>query len=263
MSWCGGDVVVAAAKKKKGKKGGAGWSWRLAGLVLCAFFALGLMTGMSRSGRTLAMRVESLLDLIPGRGHSALLSSLDSLRAARRVPPAVQSVPRPAGAIALVERADGFYALDPAGALQGPVSPAAQGDLPILSGAGVENAAPAQLLDQTAVLVRAEAELSAIVSEMRVGADGLAALFIDHPAIELRLDLDRTPDELPRAAKVMRLWRGHQDRIAALDLTVPGEAVVRVRPSALATAPATSTRAPRGRAFAASSRHFPEVTAKR
>jgi hypothetical protein len=251
---------VAAAKKKKAKKGGSAWSWRLAGLVLCAFFALGLMTGMSRSGRTLALRFESLLDQLPGR-HSALLSSLDNLRAARRMPSAIQSAPRPAGAIALVERADGFYALDPSGALQGPVSPSSQGDLPILSGAGVENAAPAQLLDQAAVLVRAEAELSAIVSEMRVGADGLAALFIDHPAIELTLDLDRTSDELPRAARVMRLWRGHQDLIAALDLTVPGEAVVRVRPSA--ATPATSTRTSRRRALAASSRHSLEVTARR
>ncbi|MGC2760430.1 MAG: hypothetical protein WA206_03865, partial [Candidatus Binatus sp.] len=34
----------------------AGWSPRLGGLVVCAFFALGVMTGFSTTGRAITLR---------------------------------------------------------------------------------------------------------------------------------------------------------------------------------------------------------------
>jgi len=225
-------VAVAAAKKKK-RKSGAGWSWRLAGIALCLFFALGVITGLSRAGRIFALRLEGMLAMWSRQALSAPApagSANDSL----------VSLPlhaSPASApIALAERNDGFYALDSAGLLRGPVAPAMQGDLPILSGAGAENSRGAQLLDYAATLVRAEAELSEVVSEMNVGPDGVAILFLDRPRIQLALALDDAPHELSRAAQVLRLWRGHQDLIAMLDLTAAGQAVLRLKPAALESA---------------------------
>ena len=45
------------------------------------------------------------------------------------------------GAIAIVERRDGFYELFSGGELRGPVSPGKQGDLPVLSGDGARQRA--------------------------------------------------------------------------------------------------------------------------
>ena len=44
------------------------------------------------------------------------------------------------GAVAIVERHDGFYELFSGGELRGPVSPGKQGDLPVLSGDALDNA---------------------------------------------------------------------------------------------------------------------------
>jgi cell division septal protein FtsQ len=138
--------------------------------------------------------------------------------------------------VALVERADGFYTLAARGGLRGPISPAWQGDLPVLSGPGIENARAAQLLECAGILVRAEADLSEVVSEMWAGVDGRATLFLDRPRIEVTLDVDNSAVEIARAAKVLTLWRGHHDVIAALDLTTPGQAVVRFKPGAFENA---------------------------
>lgn len=226
-------MAVAAVTKNKKRKGGAGWSWRLAGLALCLFFALGVITGLSRAGRIFALRLEGILALWSHQAHSAPLPAGYSNES--MIPVSVR--PHAADApIALAERTDGFYALDSAGLLRGPVAPAMQGDLPILSGAGVENARGGQLLSRAATLVRAEAELSEVVSEMRIGADGVAILFLDRPRIQLAVALDDTPRELARAAQVLRLWRGHQQLIDLLDLTASGQAVIRLKPAALASA---------------------------
>ena len=83
------------------------------------------------------------------------------------------------GAIALVERHDGFYQLFSGGELRGPVSPGKQGDLPVLSGDALDNARGSQMVDYTALLVRAETQLSEIISEMRVGDDGTGSLFLE------------------------------------------------------------------------------------
>ena len=53
-----------------------------------------------------------------------------------------------------------------------------------------------------AVLVRAEAQLSDIISEMRVGDDGTASLYLDRERIAVVVDLDRANGRTPRALKV-------------------------------------------------------------
>lgn len=223
-------MAVAAAKKKK-RKSGAGWSWRLAGIALCAFFALGVITGLSQSGRIFAIRVETLLNLLPYHGRSGLTPV--NYVPARMVAPggAAQSG---AGALALVERGDGFYTLDAQGELRGPVSPSGQGDLPVLSGSAVKRARAEQLLEYASVLVRAEAGLSEMASEMSVGDDGAATLYLDHPPIAIALELDDTGSAIARAARVLNLWRGHRELIERIDLTTPGQAVVRLKAAAFA-----------------------------
>jgi len=255
--------VAAAVSKKKKTKQGAGWSWRLAGIALCAFFALGVITGLSRAGRVFALRLEAVLPLWIHQGSSALVSA--SYAGDAQPHPAV--VRKPVASVALVERTDGFYTLDAAGGLRGPVSPAMQGDLPVLSGVAVQNAHPAQLLEDAATLVRAEAGLSEMVSEMRADEDGVATVFLDHPRLPILITLDDAPLEFTRSAQVLRLWRGHQELIASLDMTVSGQAIVRLKPSVLEKAKhAAGARKP---VLAASPRpgmrHNPpaEVTARR
>jgi hypothetical protein len=226
-------VAVAAAKGKKRKANSGGWGFRLAGIVLCAFFALGVMTGLSRPGRTLALRFQNLLSLWPHSGHSAI------------IPPAffggtvIEPVVRPrtrAAAVALVRRADGFYALDSDGDLNGPVAPAAEGDMPILSGTGAESADSSSLIECAGVLVRAEANLGAIVSELRLDPDGTATMFLDRPHIGIVFDFDRAGAELARAIRILGIWRGHESMIALIDLTTANQAVVRLRPPAVENA---------------------------
>ena len=260
-------VAVAAAKKKKNTTSASQWGFRLVGIVLCAFFVLGVITGLSRPGRTLALRVQTILNLWPGPGHSSIIpaaflgGTLIEPTAHRR---AQRSTLTLGSAIALVQRDDGFYALDSDGGLFGPVAPATQGDMPILSCAGALTAQPAQLIDYAEALVRAEAGLGAVVSEMRIGTDRTATIFLEHPRIEVAFDIDRTAVELPRAVAVLRMWRGHEDLIASLDLTTPAQAVMRMQPAAFAgdhRASAVRTVALAVRAHL--SRNPPEESARR
>jgi hypothetical protein len=219
------------------------------GLVLCAFFVLGVMTGFSAVGRSLALRISGLFRLLAERlpfansgrwldqeirwAESRFGVRLGGLRGQA-------SVDRPgAGAIALVERHDGFYALFSDGELRGPVSPAASDDLPILSGRRVENARGSELVEFAAMMVRAEAQLSHLVSEMNVDGDGTASLYLDRARTVVIADLDAMPHEISRAAEILNRWRERESLIAAIDMTTPGEAVVRLAD----TAPAARNRA--------------------
>jgi flagellar hook-basal body complex protein FliE len=132
------------------------------------------------------------------------------------------------GAIAIVERHDGFYELFAGGELRGPVSPGKQGDLPVISGAAAESARGDQMVDYAEVLIRAETQLSEIISEMQVAEDGTGSLFLEREQTEVVIDLDRAPAELQRAIEVRAQWQGRENLIAALDLTTPGQAVVRL-----------------------------------
>jgi hypothetical protein len=234
-------VAVAAAKRKKSKTSASHWGFRLAGIVLCAFFVLGVMTGLSRPGRALALRLETILKLWQGSAHSSIFAAV--FAGGTIIKPTF--IPRvPGAAVALVERGDGLYTLDSDGALSGPVAPAAQGDMPILAGAGALNAQPSNLIDDAAALVRAEAALGSVVSEMRIDNDGTATIFLEHPRLEITFDLDHAPIEFARALEVLKMWRGHENLIAALDLTTPGQAVMQMTPAAFAgdhRAPAVRT----------------------
>jgi len=244
-------VEVAAAKRKKNKNQKTSeWSWRLAGLALCAFFALGVITGLSRSGRSLAARVEALLRMLPRVSHSALLP-----------PVTTSTAPRDgAGPVALVRRADGFYILSSDATLRGPTAPTAAPDLPILDGPAIAAATDDQLLAFTSSLVRAEADLGLRISELHADAPELAVYDLEQPAVTLTVDLKNQKPELERAGRILALWRTHADLLAAIDLTIPDQAIVRLR-NPLQTA---ATRKPAGEILAARTRTpiSPEVTAR-
>lgn len=237
-----------AAVGREGKRAAAGWSPRLAGLAVCAFFALGVMTGFSTTGRALTLRVAATLsryrnqirDSLAAAHTAAAGGSAMLMQWAGRagIDPrasggAASEAARPAGdagksAVAIVERRDGFYELTSGGELRGPVSPGQQGDLPVLSGAVLESARGAELVDYAALVVRAEARLSKIISEMRVDDDGSAALFLSGERTELVIDLDRAEAEIGRAIEVRRQFQGREKLLAAIDLTTPGQAVCRL-----------------------------------
>src|SRR6202795_4623503 len=71
-------MLVGVGKKKKKKASASHWGFRLAGIVLCAFFVLGVITGLSRPGRTFALRVESVFKIWPGPGHSSIIPAVFS-----------------------------------------------------------------------------------------------------------------------------------------------------------------------------------------
>lgn len=235
------------AVRSGGNRAVAGWSPRLGGLVVCAFFALGVMTGFSTTGRAIALRTCATLSsyrnqmmdsLAPARTAAASYAAVLTEWAGRAGiyhrashGPGVAALSAwdvREGAIAIVERRDGFYELFSGGELRGPVSPGKQGDLPVLSGAALDNARGPQMVDYAAVLVRAETQMSEIVSEMRINDDATASLFLERERTEVVIDLDRATTEIQRAIKVRQQWQGRENLIAALDLTTPGQAVVRL-----------------------------------
>jgi hypothetical protein len=237
---------VAVARRKK-ENAVAGWNARMGGLVVCAFFVLGVMTGFSTTGRAVARRTSDTLisyqsrfmdSIAPERDVAANYSAVivewaghaGIYHRATHAPGAAALSARDLrdGAIAIVERRDGFYQLFAGGELRGPVSPGTQGDLPVISGAAVENARGDQMVEYAVVLVRAETQLSEIISEMQVADDGTGSLFLEREQTEVVLDLDRAPAELDRAIEVRSKWQGRENLIAALDLTTPGQAVMRL-----------------------------------
>ena len=241
-------MAVAAARKKK-TESASGWSPRLAGLLLCAFFVLGMMTGFSEAGRRVAIRAKDLLQswtdhtlarLGPFR-HAAdtfdqSIAPLEVvLKLKRLAPEAVPGEVEVARArtasdpIAIVERRDGFYALLAGGEIRGPVSPAQQPDLPIMSGPAAETALAPDLLNDAALLVRAEVQMSCMISEMRLDSDGSAELYLDRERMALTVDLNQAEVQLRRALEVLGQWQGRERLIAMLDMTTPGMAVVRLK----------------------------------
>ena len=217
------------------------------GLVLCAFFVLGVITGFSAVGRALAVRVSDVFYSLTGRLPRPAASSefieecFEQLvrRAELRLGVSFSALWRRrvhtrtnGDPIAIVERHDGFYWLFADGELRGPVSPTRTDDLPILSGRGMENARGVELVEFAAVMVRAEALLAHLVSEMSVDDDGTASLYLDHTRTSVIFDLDAVPLEMGRAAEILGRWHDRQQMIAAIDMTTPGEAVVRMAEAA-------------------------------
>jgi len=234
---------VVAARRRKAKKKGEHWGRRLGGLVVLAFFIFGMIAGVSAPGRSLFARLD---------GWSAGVRTRLDFGLARLVATWTGGSVRAAAAgggapIVLVERWNGFYTLSEPGELNGPISPGAQGDLPILSGPAVASAGVDDLLEYATLLVRAEATLSVMISEMRVDNDGVATLYLNRTRTELAIDVDSAPLELRRAGEVLDRWHGREDLIAALDMTTPAQAVLRMR----VVAPATSAHVQRTSAVAA------------
>jgi len=216
-------VVVA---KRRTASETTSWGWRLGGVVLALFFALGMMAGVSPAGRALAARVNGSTAALRIRAAEFIAPVIFFWRG---MPPVPARLGAP-GAIAIVERRDGFYALSERSGLTGPISPQAQGDLPVLSGAGVQNADVGALMRYASILVRAEAALSALISEMRVDDDGATAtFFLVRTETRLTIDLDAAPLELERARELLARWQDHPRLVAGLDLTTPGQAVMELR----------------------------------
>src|SRR5205807_5422901 len=117
-------VEAVVVRRKKKDKGASQWSPRLAGVLLGAFFILGVMTGFSEPGRRLVLRASRLIrswtdrastEFAPLKGAAdQSIASIELSFGLRRVieTPAIvaTSVTRGAStAIAIVERPDGFY----------------------------------------------------------------------------------------------------------------------------------------------------------
>jgi hypothetical protein len=206
---------MARVAERKKKKRNSDWGWRLSGVVLCAFFALGVYAGLSVANRGRYVDSSGRWSGVARKLH--LTSS--------------HSTPQRAadGAVAVVERGDGFYALWTSGELRGPLSAPAVNDLPIISGAGIDAIGGAEMLDYAELVVRAEAALSELVSEIRIDADGTATMFLERSHADLILDRAGAAEELAHAAAVMNRWRAHLKLVTGLDMTTPGEAVVRLR----------------------------------
>jgi hypothetical protein len=236
--------------RRSGEK--TGWQPRTAGAVICAFFVLGVMTGFSATGHQITMRAVSSLTAFTGslaetmhpasdvmmRSSAAIRDRLrDSkffdavIRLLGRAP-IVRLTETETPPIAMVRRGNDFYALAEDGGLTGPIDPRTQVDLPILSGA-IDDAGRVQMIAYAGVLVRAETMLSELISEMRVHDDGTATLCLERERTELTIDLDNLPHELARSIEVMKQLSGREQMVAALDMTMPGEAIVRLRGAAL------------------------------
>jgi hypothetical protein len=201
--------------------------------VLCAFFALGVITGLSRPGHQLALRMRALLALWPHHSGSALIPDRFTAE------PVISSNSGSDEAVAVVRRDGGFYLLNSAGDLRGPIAQEEQPDLPILSGSAIGDADAAELMRDAAVMVRAEAGLNHLVSEMRTESDGTATLFLDHPQLAVTINENRSVTGIQRAVQLLHLWQRHQQLLVAIDLTSPDEAVVRLKPYALERAGAS------------------------
>jgi len=203
---------VAQRRKKKQK---SEWGWRLLGVALCAFFALGMYAGLSVANRARTLNSSSSLSRILARFH---------LRTRPDLPRRESD-----GAVAVVERTDGFYNLLASGELRGPVSAQNVSDLPIISGPALDSMTGAEMVDCAELVVRAEAALNELISEVRVADDGIATLYLQHTHTIVVLDRARASDELAHAAAIMNRWRDHLDLVTALDMTTAGEGVVRLR----------------------------------
>jgi hypothetical protein len=237
---------VAVAARKKKSDSASGWSPRLAGVLLCAFFVLGVITGFSEAGRRVALRAKNLLTTWTDRTLAKLgpfrhaadtfdqsIAPLEALlNLKHRAPATAGPVERTRGVdapIAIISRHDGFYALLAHGEIRGPVSPAQQPNLPIMSGPGVESAMASELVTDAEILVRAEAQMSSLISEMRIDKDGTASFYLDRERMAVVVDKDSVALELPRALEVLKQWQGRERLIAMVDMTAPGMAVVRLK----------------------------------
>ena len=101
------------------------------------------------------------------------------------------------------------------------------------------------------------------ISELRSEADDDGVLYLDRPALAIAIDFAHAPVELEHASQVLALWRGHRELLVALDMTVPGQAVARLRPAAFRIAGREQTAGALAAARCSGRNPGPEVTASR
>ncbi len=99
-----------------------------------------------------------------------------------------------------------------------------------LAGKPPTSAAVAQRLRVAASLVelwRQHAPWAAI-SEIRPDGDDLVAFVAGMP-LAVRFSSQASADDFARLSAVLGLWRGREAQLAAIDLSLPGEAVLKLR----------------------------------
>jgi cell division protein FtsQ len=67
------------------------------------------------------------------------------------------------------------------------------------------------------------------LSELRVDRNGDVVVFPERPAIAVRFPRGADEEPFSRLAAVLDVWRGREGRVAAVDLSVPGLAIVRTK----------------------------------
>ena len=67
------------------------------------------------------------------------------------------------------------------------------------------------------------------VSEVRHEGNGERVVYVAETPMAIRFGEEVSDDQFARLSAVFELWRGREARIAAIDLSVPGQAVLRLR----------------------------------
>jgi hypothetical protein len=66
------------------------------------------------------------------------------------------------------------------------------------------------------------------ISEIRSEGDDLVVFAAGTP-LSVRFATEARPDDFARLSAVLELWRGREAQVAAIDVSVPGEAVLKLR----------------------------------
>jgi hypothetical protein len=106
-------------------------------------------------------------------------------------------------------------------------------DLPYISGLAGKDPASAPVaarLRESARLAVAwrERDQWPTISEIRPGDDELLVYVAGTP-LAVRFGAEARNEDLARLAAVLELWRGREVQVAAIDLSLPGEAVLTMR----------------------------------
>lgn len=128
-----------------------------------------------------------------------------------------------------------FRHVDERGQLLAPLSPEDTRDLPIITGlAGAHGRASSQVaLPRIAFLLRRLQSSGTFgeISEVHVDPEYGVTLFPVDLRLALVLGWDEWPEKLANAKRVLDTWRGREAKLSAIDLTLPGSVIVRLKGS--------------------------------
>jgi len=106
-------------------------------------------------------------------------------------------------------------------------------DYPVITGVGEDLPPPRRrwLLRQALRLIRLSTHTKEVgeVSEVHIGADAGAVFYPRSPAVALVLGWGSWGEKLARAVRVLRVWAGHEENLASLDLRFRGQVVAKTR----------------------------------